>query len=107
MHADGDPRHDDEALFPGSFVDQAQFDRARKQLETYLFMFKEQPLVQTAHRLWAIRRNTLQTTDEQGALDAIWDVLNQPPQPLRLRKGRRVLAVGRRRWDNLSPPSAS
>jgi hypothetical protein len=110
MHDDGTPRCREDALFPGSFVDQLQFDRARKRLETSLFLLKEQPEALKAHIYRTPQPIALRITDWQSTIDVLEDVLNhlnEPNPPRKLRKGRRVLAVGRTRWDNLSPPSAS
>jgi hypothetical protein len=110
MHGEEAPRCEEDALFPGSFVDQLQFNRARKRLETSLFVFKEQPAALKAHTYRTPQPIALRITDWQSTIDAIEGVLNhvnEPNPPRKLRKGRRVLAVGQARWDNLSPPSAS
>jgi hypothetical protein len=104
-----DSRQDEEALFSGAFADQVQFNKARRRLETYLFVFKEQPGVQKARPYWAMQHVTPRQTDWQSAIDSLRTSSTTSTSPTRRGDSARVgdYSSSSDGWDSLPPPSTS
>lgn len=100
---------DDSPLFPGSFAGQYQFDLAWERLETHLFFLAGLPTPPplSVRPVPKVPGEIPSLADLLEAADAVRAILARQPSAPKLRWGKRVLVIGSRRWDNLSPPSAS
>jgi len=99
---------DDSPLFPGSFVDQRQFDLARKRLETQLFAHKEllAPVRAAVSQIPHLPQSANPDALHEWA-ETVLSFLRQPPLLPKPREGRRSLVVGHCPYDFLPPPSTS